>query len=63
MILEQGSYLGPLHWERGVLATGPPGKFPGRNLEKEILRGKKQIKKRKSLAKEEGLSYYAGIRR
>ena len=32
-------------------------------LEKEILRGKKQIKKRKSLAKEEGLSYYAGVRR
>ena len=20
--------LGPLHWERGVLATGPPGKSP-----------------------------------
>ena len=23
---DQGSNLGPLHWERGVLATGPPGK-------------------------------------
>ena len=23
---DQGSYLGPLHWEHGVLATGPPGK-------------------------------------
>ena len=22
----QGLNLGPLHWERGVLATGPPGK-------------------------------------
>ena len=24
---EQGSNLGPLHWEHGDLATGPPGKF------------------------------------
>ena len=23
-----GSYLGPLHWERGVLTTGPPGMYP-----------------------------------
>ena len=23
---DQGSNPGPLHWERGVLATGPPGK-------------------------------------
>ena len=23
---DQGLNLGPLHWERGVLATGPPGK-------------------------------------
>ena len=22
---DQGSNLGPLHWERGVLAPGPPG--------------------------------------
>ena len=26
---DQGSNLGPLHWERGVLASGPPGKSPG----------------------------------
>ena len=25
---DQGSNPGPLHWERGVLATGPPGKSP-----------------------------------
>ena len=24
---DQGLNLGPLHWESGVLATGPPGKF------------------------------------
>ena len=24
---DQGSNPGPLHWELGVLATGPPGKF------------------------------------
>ena len=23
---DQGLNLGPLHWEHGVLATGPPGK-------------------------------------
>ena len=23
---DQGLNLGPLHWERGTLATGPPGK-------------------------------------
>ena len=23
---DQGSNLGPLHWECGVLSTGPPGK-------------------------------------
>ena len=23
---EQGLDLGPLHWEHGILATGPPGK-------------------------------------
>ena len=26
---EQGSNLGPLHWERGVLVTEPLGKSPG----------------------------------
>ena len=26
LFLNQGSNLGPLHWECGVLATGPPGK-------------------------------------
>ena len=25
---DQGLYLGPRHWEHGVLAPGPPGKFP-----------------------------------
>ena len=25
---DQGSNLDPLHWEFGVLATGPPGKSP-----------------------------------
>ena len=25
---DQGSNLGPLHWEPKVLATGPPGKSP-----------------------------------
>ena len=25
---DQGSNLGPLHWERGLLATGPAGKPP-----------------------------------
>ena len=60
--LEQGSDLGPLHWECGVSATGPPVKSPGRNLKKRNLERKKQTKKRKSLAKEEGLSYYAGVR-
>ena len=25
---DQGSNLGPLHWECGVLATGPRGKSP-----------------------------------
>ena len=25
---DQGSNLGPLHWELGVLAPGPPGKSP-----------------------------------
>ena len=25
---DQGSNLGPLHWELGVLAIGPPGKSP-----------------------------------
>ena len=39
--LEQGSDLGPLHWECGVSDTGPPVKSPGRNLKKEILREKK----------------------
>jgi hypothetical protein len=24
---DQGSDLGPLHWECGVLATRPPGKY------------------------------------
>ena len=27
-LLDQGWNLGPLHWERGVLTTGPPGKSP-----------------------------------
>ena len=26
---DQGSHLGPLHWERRVIATGPPGKAQG----------------------------------
>ena len=26
LVPDQGSNLGPLHWELGVLATGPPGK-------------------------------------
>ena len=26
-VSDQGSHPGPLHWEHGVLATGPPGKF------------------------------------
>ena len=26
---DQGSNLGPLHWELGVLATGPPVNFLG----------------------------------
>ena len=25
--LTRDGTLGPLHWEQGVLATGPPGKF------------------------------------
>ena len=25
---DQGMNLSPLHWEHGVLATGPPGKCP-----------------------------------
>ena len=25
---DQGSNLAPLHWEHGVLASGPPGKSP-----------------------------------
>ena len=25
---DQGANPGPLHWEHGVLATGPPGKSP-----------------------------------
>ena len=27
MFADQGLNRGPLHWEHGVLATGPPGKF------------------------------------
>ena len=30
---DQGSNLGPLHWERWVLATGPPGRSPVAPLE------------------------------
>ena len=26
LVPDQRSKLGPLHWEHGVLATGPPGK-------------------------------------
>ena len=29
LIPDQGSNLGPLHWEHGVLATGPPKKSQG----------------------------------
>ena len=25
---DQGLNLGPLHWEHGILASGPPGKSP-----------------------------------
>ena len=25
---DQGQNLGPLHWEHGASATGPPGKSP-----------------------------------
>ena len=28
LFLNKDGALGPLHWEHGVLATGPPGKFP-----------------------------------
>ena len=28
LIPEKGLNLGPLHWELGVLAPGPPGKSP-----------------------------------
>ena len=28
LVPEQGSDPGPLHWEHGVLTTGPPGKSP-----------------------------------
>ena len=30
---------GPLHWERGTLATGPPGKFPNSSLKGLVSRG------------------------
>ena len=33
---DQGCNPGPLHWEHGILATGPPGKPQGVGL----LRGK-----------------------
>ena len=36
----QGSNPGPLHWKRGVLATGPPGKSPA-----IVILGKKKKKK------------------
>ena len=31
-----GIYLGPLHWEHRVLATGPPGKSPAAAAAKSI---------------------------
>ena len=37
---DQGSNPGPLHWECGVLATGPPGKSPRMG---EILNGKDRV--------------------
>ena len=33
----QGSNPGPLHWEHGVLATGPPGKSPFFLLKPDLL--------------------------
>ena len=32
----QGSNPGPLHWEHGVLATGPPGKSHNQNFDKGL---------------------------
>ena len=37
---DQGLNLGPLHWECGVLATGPLGKSPSVVLEKEYVKVK-----------------------
>ena len=37
---DQGLNLGPLHWDCGVLATGPPGKSPSVVLEKEYVKVK-----------------------
>ena len=34
---DQGSNLGPLHWECGILATGPPGKSQCGPLLKSLL--------------------------
>ena len=34
---EQGLDLGPLHWKRGFLATGPPGKSQPLLLDAEVL--------------------------
>ena len=34
--LGQGSNLGPLHWECGVSATGPPGKSQSDSFSAEI---------------------------
>ena len=37
---DQGSNPGPLHWEHGVLATGPPGKSLNRNLNRKKRKSK-----------------------
>ena len=34
--LDQGLNPGPLHWEHGILATGPPGKSPLLKLKTEF---------------------------
>lgn len=40
--------------ETQVRATGPPGKFPGRNLEKEILREKERPRRGRAWQKRKG---------
>ena len=41
-LAHQGRNLGLLHWERGVLATGPPGKSPTQYLDSSWVIHKKQ---------------------